>query len=1034
MRNRELPVNHRLKCLLAAVCLAPLAAHAEDEVDYARQIKPLLQGRCYGCHGATRQESDLRLDTAALAIKGGVSGPAVIAGKSSESLLLQAVRRDSDEVSPMPPDDAGPPLTAAEVELIRRWIDAGAPRPESEEAFAAADRRGDHWAFQPLERPPLPELRDGDAARNPIDLFVLARLHAAGLAPSPAADRPTLTRRLSLDLTGLPPTPEEVDLFANDGEPGAYGRLVERLLASPRYGERWGRHWLDQARYADSDGYTNDVARVMWPYRDWVIDAFNADQPFDAFTVEQLAGDLLPNATTDQVVATGFHRNTQQNREGGSDAEQYRVEAIVDRVSTTGVVFLGLTLGCARCHDHKYDPISQREFYQLFAFLNSQDEPKLTVPRSGPEYEQLLEVRKEIAAAAKRLDAIEAELAGQLDAWEAEQRRQEPPPVQWVTFASPDVRSAGGATLTRLPDDSILVGGDLPETDTYTIVASPGVPRVTALRLEVLTHESLPGGGPGWASNGNFVLNELEVAAVDMNSPANRRRLNVARAEADHAQPRFPITDAVDGVEKTGWAINLKPGTSGSIHTDRTAVLVLEEPWSGDDATRLEVTLRHNNKAYLIGRFRLAVTSAAAELVKAVPDNQLAGLLATPKQERSAEAQAKIVEIFQQRNPKWSAQQQRLSRLQAKEKQLASAGTVTTLVMQERSQPRETFVHIRGDFLRPGRRVTAGVPDWLHPLKAEPSRPTRLDLARWLVATDNPLTARVTVNRIWQQFFGRGLVETENDFGRQSAPPSHPQLLDWLAAEFISSGWQMKRLHRLIAHSETYRQASHARADLLETDPNNRLLARQNRLRLEAEAIRDSALAAAGVLSTTIKGPSVFPPQPDGVMTMTRNPNRKWNVSEGEDRYRRGMYTYFWRSTPHPFLKLFNAPESNTTCTRRDRSNTPLQALTLLNDEAFYEAAQALAARILRDAPSADPDRQIAYAFTTCLGRQPSRAEAGALRRLLAAELAEPPGGEPGVRFAPASNLPDGVDAIRLAAWTSVARVLLNTDEFITRE
>ncbi len=826
----------------------------------------------------------------------------------------------------------------------------------------------------------------------------------------------------------------DVAEFLADSQPGAYERLVERLLASPRYGERWGRHWLDLARYADSDGYTNDVARVMWPYRDWVIDAFNQDLPFDAFTVQQFAGDLLPQATTDQIVATGFHRNTQQNREGGSDAEQYRVEAIVDRVSTTGVVFLGLTLGCARCHDHKFDPTSQREFYQLFAFLNNQDEPKLTVPRAVPEHAELLAVRTQLAAQRKLLKAFEAESVSRFEAWEAKHSRAAPPQVTWTVASEGDAVSAGGATLTRLPDSSILVGGSLPDTDTYTIALDTDLSGITAIRLEVLTHDSLPGGGPGWASNGNFVLNEIEIASVGGAGSGSRRTLAIARAEADHAQPEFPITDAIDGVDKTGWAINLKPGAPGSIHTNRTAVLVLDQPWSGEDGSRLEVVLHHHNKSYLVGRFRLAVTSAESEFLSAGPERELATLLSIPKEKRSPEQQAKLVSLYHQRNPIWAGHTQRLVELEAQEKQLAAAATVTTLVMRERTEPRPTHVHIRGDFLRPGKQVHADVPGWLHPLPEAKEKRNRLALARWLTSAENPLTPRVTVNRVWQQLFGKGLVETENDFGLQSSPPSHPRLLDWLAAEFVESGWQVKQLHRLIVNSATYRQASHTRADLLERDPHNRLLGRQNRLRLEAEAIRDSALAAAGVLSTTLKGPSVFPPQPAGVMTMTRNPNRKWNVSAGEDRYRRGLYTYFWRSTPHPFLKLFNAPESNTTCTRRDRSNTPLQALTLLNDEAFFEAAQALAVRILREAPSADPAKQVAFAFTTSLGRLPTEAEAAAIGQLLAAELAEPAPDDAPQRFAPARNLPPGVDTQHLTAWTTVARVLLNIDEFITRE
>ncbi len=737
---------------LAFAFAAPLAVADDQPVDYVRDVKPILQANCYKCHGPDEQESDLRLDTGRLAIDGGVSGRAIVPGDSGKSLLYLAISGESDDVIRMPPEDEAEALTATQVALIRRWIDSGAKLPADEQPAPSRAEKRKHWSFQPIAPPAVPEVQEIGWANNAIDRFIQSKLEEHGLQPSAEADRVTLIRRLSLDLIGIPPTIEDVDAFVADERPDAYERLVDRLLGSPRYGERWARHWLDQARYADSDGYTNDVAREMWLYRDWVIDALNRDLPFDQFTIEQIAGDLLEKPTTEQQIATGFHRNTQHNREGGSDAEQYRVERVVDRVSTTGVVWLGLTLGCARCHDHKFDPISQREFYEMLAFFNSQDEPQITV---------------------------------------------------------------------------------------------------------------------GLVSQAN-------------------------------------------------------PG---------------EKP-----------------------------------------------------------------------------------------------PTTTTLVVRERPQPRETYVHIRGDFLRKGKRVTPNTPAALTSRANDDDSPSRLEFARWLVAADNPLTPRVTANRHWQYFFGKGIVETENDFGTQGTPPSHPELLDWLAAEFVQSGWSAKQLHRLIVTSATYRQSSAMRSDLEEVDPNNTLLARQNRMRLEAESIRDSALAAAGLLSGKMKGPSVFPPQPDGVMKMTRNPNRKWETSRGDDRYRRGLYTYFWRSTPHPFLKLFNAPDSNVTCTRRDRSNTPLQSLTLLNDETFVEAAQSLAVRTLRELPAADDAERLNAIFQYCLSRRPTVAEAAALAELLAAELSDATGVKEQARFQAAASLPSQVDAQTLAAWTTVARALLNLDEFITRE
>jgi len=779
----------RVLAFSAAVASLSSAVFAAEPPDYLRDVKPIFEAHCFDCHSGTSAESGLRLDAGSRLLDGGSSGPAVLPKKSAASLLIRRVTT-KDESMRMPPPDAGGALTEEQVALLRRWIDAGAHVPADEQS-AADDPRLEHWAFQPIERPPLPAVKQTDWIQNPVDRFVLAKLEAKGIEPSPEAEKSILLRRVSLDLIGLPPTPQELAAFLADERPGAYERAVDRLLASPHYGERWGRHWLDQARYADSDGYTNDVPREIWLYRDWVIDALNRDQPFDEFTIDQLAGDLRPEATRAEVIATGFHRNTQHNREGGSDPEQYRVERVVDRVSTTGSVFLGLTVGCARCHEHKYDPLSQREFYEFYAFFNNSDEPKYSVPTAEQE-QKLKRLGEQIAAAGK-------------------------------------------------------------------------------------------------------------LAADKSLSPE-------AKKEA----------------------------------------------------------------------------------------------------------------------------QQELDRLK-KEQQTLRRRIPTTLVMKERSRTRETYVHLRGDFLSRGRTVTPDVPAALPPLPADVEEPTRLDLARWLTDPQHPLTARVISNRIWQRYFGRGIVLTENDFGTQGSPPTHPQLLDYLASEFIHRGWSLKSLHRLIVRSAVYRQSSRLRPEVERADPENKLLARQSRHRLEAEVIRDSALAVSGLLSHTMHGPGVHPPQPDGVMKLARNPNRKWVVSPGEDRYRRGLYTYFWRGTPYPFLKAFDAPDSNSTCTRRDRSNTPLQALMLLNDEAFFEAAQALAARILREAGPED-DARLRHGFRLCLLREPNEVELKALTELLAAERADNEGDAAMLETPALKRMPTGVAVREALAWTTLARALLNTDEFITRE
>jgi mono/diheme cytochrome c family protein len=847
--------------LLLLVGMAPRAA--ADLPDYLRDIKPILAKNCYSCHGPEKQRSGLRLDTAAAAVKGGDSGPAIVPGNSKDSRLIKALT-GADDVVQMPPK--GEKLTAEQVALLKKWIDAGAKAPAGEVAETVNPKMR-HWAFQPPVRPAEPAVKNAAWVRNPIDRFILARLEKEGIAPSPEADRATLIRRLSLDLTGLPPTVKEVDDFLADTRPDAYERLVDRLLGSPHYGERWGRHWLDLARYADSNGYSIDAARSIWPYRDWVINALNRNMPFDQFVTEQLAGDLLPNATTSQKVATGFHRNTQINQEGGIDLEQFRVESIVDRVNTTGAVFLGLTIGCAQCHDHKFDPISQREYYQLFAFLNNADEPTLELP-SAEQLRQREQVKKRIVEVEQMLKVLDTTSPEKMEEWEnnltTELRQQLPAEVRRVLDLPPNGR--------------------------------------TARQKQILTE-------------------------------AYRK-----------------------------W----------------------------DEA-------RH-----LTGLFGSGTTLAQlAYLNTALARNALDRELADLKRK--------------------------------------TPPAPTTMVMQERKTPRQTYVMLGGDFTRKGVTVTPGVPAVLHPLSPPSEQrcegeavPNRLDLARWLVDPANPLTARVTVNRFWQHYFGLGLVETENDFGTQGTPPSHPELLDWFATEFIAKQWDVKAMHRLIVTSATYRQASRQRPELATLDPRNKLLARQARLRLEAEFVRDQALAASGLLNPAIGGPSVFPPQPDGIYRFTQI-DKQWKASTGPDRYRRGLYTHFWRSAPHPALTVFDAPDAGATCTRRNRSNTPLQALTLLNDQGFFEYAQALAARVLKEAPPSDEGR-LRYAFRLCLARQPSAVELNRLSRLLdqqrTAFAADPKKAE---ALLPAER-PKGADAQQLAAWITIARVLMNLDEFITRE
>ncbi|MEX0702732.1 MAG: PSD1 and planctomycete cytochrome C domain-containing protein [Planctomycetales bacterium] len=1005
---------------------AAVAADAPTDapaVDYLRDVQPIFQAHCLDCHGPDAQESGLRLDTAALAKQGGDRGKSVVAGKSEDSVLYQALVGKGD-VSPMPYDL--PQLEDEQIAAIRRWIDAGAPTPAEEVATA---RNSDHWSFQPVRRPAPPAVRTAQWVRNDIDRFILARLEAANIEPSPAADRATLIRRVSFDLRGLPPTIAELDEFLADDRPDAYERMIDRLLASPHYGERWGRHWLDLARYGDSNGFTIDSARQMWKYRDWVIDAINRDLPFDQFATEQLAGDMLPNATDDQLIATGFHRNTLFNEEGGTDREQFRVETIVDRVNTTGAVFLGLTVGCAQCHSHKFDPITQREYYQLYAIFNNCSEPRVSMPDEAQK-RRLEEFKAEIAAASRKLAAHDAELLKGLSEWE--RLVVDVRPVEWETPALVGAKSENGTRLALQDDRSLLAKGQIPEQDTYTLEFETQLEQVAAVRLEVLTHASLPGTGPGLAPNGNFILGEFEVAAAPLvkddgaAEPADFVPVELARAVADHSQEGHDIARAIDGDPVKGWAINV---TGGSLHADRVATFFPKAPVRHAGGARLRVVLRNGDKKYAVGRFR--VTLAAKEVPETEIPADVHQLVVIPPEKRTKPQQEELAAAFLERDAARRELAAEVKRLQTERDNYQKRSVTAALILRE-DAPRQTFVHIRGDFLKKGDQVGPGVPAVLPGFPSGVERPTRLDLARWLFAPDNPLTARVAVNRFWQRFFGAGLVETENDFGTQGEKPSHPELLDWLASEFREEGWSVKAMHRLIVTSATYRQASRVRSDLETTDPRNKLLARQQRLRIEAEIVRDAALAASGLLVPKVGGPSVFPPHPGGLDKFTQSP-KNWKASADSDRYRRGLYTYFWRSSPHPFLMTFDAPDGNTTCTRRVRSNTPLQALTLANDQAFVEFAQGLAGRIMA-LPESDPASRAQEAFRLCVSRPPTERELSLLvdfHERQKAAFGERP--EEAKRVAPAAR-PAGVSPEEAAAWTATARVLLNLDEFITRE
>jgi hypothetical protein len=969
---------------IALVAPSSVFAQGNDKVDFQRDIRPILSNQCFKCHGPALQKSGVRLDSHEAALK----KKAIVPGNVNSSTVIERILADDDER--MPPKAAGERLKPAQVELLKKWIDQGAVYTP-------------HWAFIAAKRPAVPNERNA-WARNEIDEFILAHLKKEGLTPSQEADPATLIRRVTLDLTGLVPSPQEVDEFVKEyasAKPqAAYEKVVDRLLASPHYGERQARHWLDLARYADSNGYTIDGKRSIWPWRDWVINAFNKDMPFDQFTIEQLAGDMLSNATKDQIIATGFHRNTSFNEEGGTNPEQFRVERTVDRTNTTGTTWLGLTVGCAQCHTHKYDPITHKEYYQLYAFFNSMEEPKLSMPTAEQE-QKMRDLNAELAKVKKEPPPKKV-TAGEIEKLLADLEKETN--GGWRTIYPKTVMADQGAKLDVLDDRSVLASAKAGPSETYTIHGvAPETGTITAIRLEALTHDQLPNHGPGRSGNGNFVLSQFTFETDGV--PHKFRK-----AIADYSQNDYPVNDLVLNDLRKGW------GISGKTGADHQALFYLDKPHPVREGQAFVFTMRHSPKhaGYAIGRFRLAVTFASERFL-ALPLDAQKVVLTDPAKRTPKEMAAARQALLKAPPPS-----QRVVQLQKQIKAL-DGQIDSTLTLREMKTPRVTKVQLRGDFLQLGDEVQPGVFAALNPLKIK-GQASRLDFAKWLCSPDNPLTARVIVNRMWQQYFGKGIVETENDFGMQGALPTHPELLDWLAAEFMhpsphrgrgagaeGAAWSMKRMHKLIVMSATYRQSSKMRADLRDKDPQNKLLARQNRLRLDAEIIRDVALSASGLLTRKIGGPGVYPPQPPEIFAFTQN-NHPWPESKGPDRYRRGMYTFIWRQSQHPLLTTFDAPDAQVACTRRNRSNTPLQALHLANDPVFMEIAKGLADRVQKEGPADDAGR-MTYAFKLCYARSPSRLEQ---ERLLA-------------YFGQQRDAKAG-------PWTMVARVLLNLDEFVTRE
>ena len=922
--------------------------------------------------------------------------------------------------------------------------------PAAEPPVAAPVGNSVHWAYRDLSTEPPSLVRDTVWPRTKIDRYVLAQLERAKIKPSPAADRYRLIKRLGYDLLGLPPTVTSANRFANDPAPDAYERLIDRLLASPHLGERWGRHWLDKARYADSDGFEKDSHRPdAWRYRDWLIHAINRDVPYDQFTIQQLAGDLLPDAGHDERLATAFHRQTLTNTEGGADKEQWRVFAVMDRTETLGTVWLGLTVGCSRCHDHKYDDITQKEYYELYAYFNNGDETKIDVPRS--EVAMTL-YHRSLAQHQQRVEALEqqardalAQRPARQAAWEQETlarlRDTSAEPIAVHPLQDTKVSGEDGLEFAVQDDGSYLVSGKEHSKAKYTVDATLQIPQVTGFRLEVLPHDSLPEGGPGRAKDGNFTLSELRIFAGAEEKLGSQHRLPVAEVIADSFQDSWPAGHTGDDLDQTGW--------SGQRRQDARNVITFltEKPITLDGKYQVRIVLQQSRgDAHLIGRFQLsAITGTHASGL--LPESVQTALATAPDQRQDADTEA-LARFFAGHDPPANRLESQLARLKANPPPLAMLNV--RVISPRTKDPRTTHILRRGEFKQPMDEVQTGTLSVLPEIKPRKgSGPTdRLDLAHWLVGGNNPLAQRVAVNHLWKNLFGEGLVRSVNDFGVRGERPAHARLLDHVAGEIVRRQWSRKSLIRYILTSATYRQASRHRPELVSVDPTNQLLYRQNRYRVEAEIVRDIALEAGGLLSERLGGPSVFPPIPKGVTDLNYNSSFKWKTSSGENRYRRGLYTYFKRTAPHSTLMAFDCPDSNTTNVDRPRSNTPLAALISLNNEVFVEAAQSLAQRVLAasaaeirgstaesgDTAASVDSKRLAHAFQFCVARRPKPAELSALQSLLDRNRQrfsnEPEQSEKLV----AKYGTDQVTAAENAAWVATVRIILNLDEFLTRE
>ncbi len=1008
--------------LMTASILYPLGARAEEPIQFNRDIRPILADKCLACHGPdqNKREADLRLDTAEGAFEKREGKSTLVPGKPDESELIRRITA-TDEDERMPPASSQKSLTSRQIDLLRKWVAQGA-------------KYEPHWSLVAPKKSPLPAAGAG-WARNEIDPFVAAVHAQHNLVPSPDADCRTLARRLSFDLLGLPPSPQEVDAFSADTSEKAYENLVDRLLASPHFGERLGMYWLDVVRYADSAGYHSDNERDLSPYRDYVISAFNDDVPFDQFTVEQIAGDLLPQATNRQKIASGYNRLLQTTEEGGAQPKEYAAKYQADRVRNTSVAWLAITMGCCECHTHKYDPFTIRDFYSFAAFfadvqekaVGRQDQTALATPEQDAELAQL---GKQLGPLQETYLRDSPELAAGQAKWEEQLRADlAAGKSDWLVIKPEKLESTGGTTLSPQDDQSVLASGANPDKDTYIVTLKSGAKPVTALRLETLTHESLTNKSLSRA-DGNFVLTEVEITT----QPADAKKpepVKIKGAEADFSQVNHPVASTIDGKADTGWAVagHEKPG-------DHRALFVLEQPIAANATIVLKLKQESQFAKHNIGRFRIALTSIEKPGISETGGLSADGIAAlmTAAAQRTPEQVAALSKHYRSIAPELAPVREQIAGIERRKQEIQQAFPKTLVSMSV--APRTVRILARGNWLDDsGDEMQPATPQVLPATKYDNRQVARLELGRWFVRRDHPLTARVFVNRLWKLLFGQGIVKTLDDFGIQGTPPTHPELIDWLAVEFMDSGWNVKHIVKLMVMSRTYQQSSITPPQLRERDPGNQWLARQSAFRLDAEFVRDNALAISGMLSRKIGGRSVKPYQPVGYWRFLNFPTREWQNDHGDDLYRRGMYTHWQRTFLQPSLLAFDAPSREECTVERPRSNTPLQALVMLNDPTYVEAARVFATRVLEHVGNSPLD-QLNFAYRQALQRIPTDQEATVLSGLWQKHrdeyLREPANADLLLKVGE-WPLPANVDKVELAAWTSVCRTILNLHETITR-